>query len=279
MNLSKFRQLTQLTSTVLSNSYVGTFYTKAVNANPLKGICVPFLNCYACPTALFSCPIGTIQHFAATRAIPFYVLSYIFLIGIFTGRMACGWLCPFGFFQDLMHKLPSPKYKVPDVLKYVKYLLLLFLVIVIPYYTGECWFSKLCPAGTLTAGIPWAIWNPINPASGQQVLPDGPGLMFYVALLILIGFLIWFVFSRRPFCKTACPMGAILSFFNRYSVIKLEVAKNCDVCNLCQDICPMGLNVALEVDSGECIRCLECTCCGHVKLTSAFSMPKEAIDS
>jgi len=279
MNLSKFRQLTQLTSTVLSNSYVGTVYTKTVNANPLKGICVPFLNCYACPTALFSCPIGTIQHFTATRAIPFYVLSYIFLIGIFTGRMACGWLCPFGFLQDLMHKLPSPKYKVPHVLKYMKYLVLLFLVIVIPYYTGECWFSKVCPAGTLTAGIPWAIWNPVNPANGQQVLPNGPGLTFYVSVLILTGFLIWFVFSRRPFCKTACPMGAMLSFFNRYSVIKLEVANKCDVCNLCQDTCPMDLNVALEVDSGECIRCLECTRCGHVKLTSAFSMPKEVIDS
>ena len=279
MNLSKFRQLTQLTSTVLSNSYVGTVYTKTVNANPLKGICVPFLNCYACPTALFSCPIGTIQHFAATRVVPFYLLSYIFLIGIFTGRMACGWLCPFGFLQDLMHKLPSPKYKVPDVLKYMKYLVLLFLVIVIPYYTGECWFSKVCPAGTLTAGIPWAVWNPVNPANGQQVLPYGPGLTFYVSLLILIGFLTWFVFSRRPFCKAACPMGAMLSFFNRYSILKLEVANKCDDCNVCLDSCPMDLNVALEVDSGECIRCLECTRCGHVKLTSTFSMPEEAVNS
>jgi len=275
MTLSKFRQLLQLLSTVLVNSYIGTFYVKAININPLKGICVPFLNCYACPTALFSCPIGTLQHFMAIRAIPVYLLGFIAMIGITTGRMACGWLCPFGFLQDLMYKIKSPKFKIPVIYSYLKYAVLVFLVLIIPYQTGELWFSKLCPAGTLTAGIPWALWNPTNPTTGRPVLPDGPGLIFYLSLIILFGFLIWFVVSKRPFCRTACPMGALLSLFNRYSMVRLEVAPQCDGCNTCQANCPVDLDVYVDANSMECIRCLECTKCDHVRLITPFAEARE----
>ena len=272
MTLSTFRRLTQLSSTILANSYIGSFYTKTVNTNALKGICVPFLNCYSCPTALCSCPIGTMQHFVAIQTIPFYMLGFIALVGITIGRMACGWACPFGFLQDLMYKIKSPKFKIPYLLKYMKYLILLFLVLIIPYKTGELWFSKLCPAGTLTAGIPWALWNPTNPATGLPVLPYGPGIIFYLSLIIMVGFLIWFVLSKRPFCRVACPMGALLSFFNRYSMIRLEASPECDGCDTCTTICPMDLNVYADVDSGECIRCLECTRCEHVRLVTPFDL-------
>lgn len=275
MLLSSFRRLTQLSSTVLANSYIGTFYVKAINANALKGVCIPFLNCYACPTAMFSCPIGTMQHFMAIHTVPYYLLAFIGLIGLSVGRMACGWLCPFGFLQDLMHKIRSPKFKTPYILSYMKYLVLIFLVIILPYMTGDLWFSKLCPAGTLTAGIPWALWDPRNPSTGRPVLPDGPGVMFYVSLIILTGFLVWFVLSKRPFCKVVCPMGALLSLFNRFSMIRLEASPQCDGCNKCQAKCPMDLNIYLEVDSKECIRCLECTRCEHVRLITPFALARE----
>ncbi len=270
MTLSRFRQLIQLACTVLSNSYLGVFQKAAINTNALKGVCVPFLNCYACPSAVFACPIGTLQHFASIGVIPFYLIGYLFLVGLMTGRMACGWLCPFGFLQDLLFKINTRKYRIASGWRYTKYGVLLMLAIAIPWWSGECWFSKLCPAGTLTAGLPWAIWNPINPATGQHVLPNGVGWWWYVALLVLIGFLIWFVFSRRPFCKTVCPMGAILALFNHVSLINLDIKKKCDGCHKCQDICPMDLDVAIEANSGECIRCLECTRCAHVRLHHPF---------
>jgi ferredoxin-type protein NapH len=272
MTLTKFRQWTQLASTVLCNSYLGTFSKASVSTNALKGVCVPVLNCYSCPTALFACPIGTLQHFITIGVLPFYLLGYLFLAGLLTGRMACGWLCPFGFLQDLLYKLKTRKYKIPANWRYAKYAVLLLLVILLPYWDGETWFCIFCPAGTLTAGLPWAIWNPVNPATGQLVLPSGPGVWFFISVLILIGFLGWFVVSRRPFCKTACPMGAILSFFNSFSMIQLDVQKNCDGCNTCSDICPMDLNVAVEANSGECIRCLDCTRCDHVTLNNPFKL-------
>lgn len=275
MELSRARQLMQLAGTVLSNSYVGSFGAKNINTNALKGCCVPFLNCYACPSALFSCPIGTLQHFSTIRTIPYYLIGFIVLVGLTVGRLACGWLCPFGFLQDLMYKIRSRKYKIPDYFKYLKYVVLLLLVIILPYITGETVFSMICPAGTLTAGIPWSLWDPVNPQTGQHVFSAGHGVMFFVSLMILIAFLVLFVLTKRPFCRTTCPMGAILSFFNRYSMIHLEVGKGCDGCNICQDICPVDLYVPLESNSGECIRCLECTKCSHIRIVTPFSSQKE----
>jgi len=271
MELSRARQLMLLASTILSNSYFGTISAKSINTNALKGGCVPFLNCYACPSALFSCPIGALQHFSTIRAIPYYLIGFLGLVGLTVGRMACGWLCPFGFLQDLMYKIRSPKFLIPDYFKYFKYLVLLVLVIVLPYITGETTFSMICPAGTLTAGIPWALWNPVNPETGFPVFSTGQGGMFFVSLGILIAFLIWFVLAKRPFCRTTCPMGAIFSFFNKFSMVRLEVGKGCDGCNICQEICPVDLNVPLECNSGECIRCLECTKCSHVSIVTPFS--------
>lgn len=271
MLLSRFRMLMQLGSSVLSNGYVAAAATKAVNTNPLKGVCVPFLNCYACPTALFSCPIGTLQHFAAIRVVPFLLLGFLGLVGLTVGRMACGWVCPFGFLQDLMYKIRSRKYKVALWLRFAKYGFLAIFVLVLPYATGVNWFSRICPAGALTAGLPWVLWGPLNPATGQPVLPVAPGPQYFAVLALLLGFLVWFVVSKRPFCKAVCPLGAIFALFNRFSLVRLEVAEGCDGCHFCQDDCPMDLAVPLEMNSGECIRCLECTRCGHVKLTTPFS--------
>ncbi|MBF0111453.1 MAG: 4Fe-4S binding protein [Desulfamplus sp.] len=275
MMLSRTRQLMQLASTILSNGYVGVLGTKNISTGPLKGICVPFLNCYACPSAVFSCPIGTLQHFMTIRVIPYYMISFIALVGLTIGRMGCGWLCPFGFIQDLMYKIPSPKLKIPTYFKYFKYVVLVLLVIILPYLTAETVFSKICPAGSLTAGIPWVLWDPINPQTGERVLASGIGITFFVSLTILALFLIFFVLTKRPFCRVACPMGALLALFNRYSMVRLEVSKDCDGCNICQDLCPVDINVSIDGNSGECIRCLECTKCNHVRVRTPFLSSKK----
>lgn len=279
MLLSRFRMWIQLASTMLSNGYVATCVTRTVNTNPLKGVCVPYLNCYACPSALFSCPIGTLQHFMANRSVPYLLISSLSIIGLTIGRMPCGWACPFGFFQDLMFKIRSSKIKFPAFLRPMKYMFLVVFALLLPYFTGDNWFSMICPMGTLSAGIPWVAWNPINPATGQPALPDGPGTQYVISLCILVFFLILFVVTRRPFCKGVCPLGAILAMFNRVSLVRLEVAKSCDGCNVCNSTCPMDLDVPLEIHSAECIRCFECTRCNHVKIVSSINMETFSFDN
>ena len=269
MNLNQVRIATQWLALIISNAYLGFVKTKQIYQGTLKSSCVPFLNCHTCPSALFSCPIGTFQHFMTLHRIPYLLIGYLFAIGITVGSMACGWLCPFGFMQDLMYKIKSFKIKIPKQAVSFRYFILFFLVIMLPYITQETWFSKLCPMGTIQAAIPWAIWNPTIPVYNEPaVAPNSLGLLFAIKLLILIIFLGLFIISKRPFCRTVCPLGAIFGFFNKYSILKLKVdLSNCQGCDKCVQTCPSDLNVSDDPDSAACVRCFKCLKCDSVKIS------------
>jgi ferredoxin-type protein NapH len=266
LKLKVWRRLSQtVIGLVLTNSYFRVISTKMVYDGPLKSVCIPFLNCHACPFAVFSCPIGMLQHFVATHQIPFFLLGFFTIIGLFVGRAACGWLCPFGLIQDVMYKIKTRKFRIPKLLNYGKYIILIVLVILLPYFTYEHWFSKLCPFGALIAGIPWVSWNPINPDfDSLTIAAEDIGLMYFIKIVILIFFLIWFILAKRPFCRTVCPLGAIWAVFNRISLFKFKVGENCRDCPQCSKLCPMDLDVRTEVDSANCIKCMDCTTCKHV---------------
>jgi polyferredoxin len=250
----------------LTNGYFRVFFTKITYAGFWRGACVPFLNCHACPTAIFSCPIGMLQHFMAIQSFPYFLLGFFMVVGLVVGRAACGWLCPFGLIQDWLYKIKTKKFGIPQFLNYAKYLVLIGLVIIIPYLTAEHWFSKLCPFGALIAGIPWVAWNPVDPDFDAPVIDtDLIGPMYYLKILILIAFLLWFIFAKRPFCRTICPMGAIWALFNRISLLKATVKESCVECHQCATVCPMELDVYKEVNSENCIKCLDCTTCKHVQ--------------
>ncbi|GFK92295.1 magnetosome protein Mad6 [Fundidesulfovibrio magnetotacticus] len=271
MQLPQLRTFIQAASAILSNGYVGSLVTRYVNTNQLKGVCVPYLNCYACPSALYSCPIGTLQHFMAIRSVPYMLLGMIGLVGAITGRMACGWACPFGFFQELLHRFPSPKFQIPRAFRHVKWAVLAVTVLFVPWLTASTLFCKLCPAGGLLAAVPWVAWNPVNPFTGAPVLPVAPDIQYVAVVLGVAAFLVAFVFVKRIFCKMFCPMGAILALFNSISFVRLEMSPDCDDCSACNASCPMDLDVPVELNSTECIRCFECTKCGHVKIVTSLN--------
>ncbi|MEW6685067.1 MAG: 4Fe-4S binding protein [Candidatus Edwardsbacteria bacterium] len=251
------RRIFQIFSTIISNGYFPAIFKNSIYQGLLKGICHPGLNCYACPLAFASCPIGTLQHFVAIRSFPFYLLGFLGTIGATVGRMSCGWVCPFGFLQELLYKIKVPKITLPHFFSYVKYLTLIILVLLVPFLSGEPWFSKLCPAGTLEGGIFLYLWNPeTGPLSGLRPLF---GVLFEWKLVILGVFLLLMLFIKRPFCRTACPLGAIYSLFNKVSILRLEIdLSRCDRCNVCQKICPMDIKIYESPNDLECIRCLQC---------------------
>ncbi|MEW6189758.1 MAG: 4Fe-4S binding protein [Actinomycetota bacterium] len=94
------------------------------------------------------------------------------------------------------------------------------------------------------------------------------GWLFYAKMSLLFFFLIWMIFSKRPFCRTICPLGTIFSLFNRFSFLQLKVdLSSCNLCGECQRICPVDIKVyehPNSVNSLRCIRCLECTSCPHI---------------
>jgi polyferredoxin len=189
----------------------------------------------------------------------FYVIGSMGVIGSFVGRMVCGWACPFGLFQELLHKIPSPKFGVWRPLRFIKYVLLLFMVILLPLFAvdafgfGQTWFCKyICPAGTLQAGLPLIILQP--------GLRESLGLLFLNKLFILSFFIVWAVFASRPFCRTACPLGAFYALFNKIKLVKLRLdTERCTQCEACHAVCPMGVHFNESPDDMECISCLSCS--------------------
>jgi ferredoxin-type protein NapH len=253
---------------LLTNGYWNFPVSKGIYQGPLKVICSPGLNCYSCPAATSYCPLGALQQLMAGVRLSlengqfyvgFYVIGAMGAIGSFVGRMICGWACPFGLFQELLHKIPSAKFGVWRPLRYIKYALLLLMVIILPLFAidefgyGQTWFCKyFCPAGTLEAGLPLLFMQP--------GLRDSIGLLFFNKLFILIFFTAWAVMASRPFCRTACPLGAFYALFNKIKLVKLRLdPERCTHCKACHTVCPMGVRFNESPEDMECITCLACS--------------------
>ncbi len=272
------QRIVQLCSAVLFNGYALGFRKGKIFTGRSKAVCVPVLNCYSCPGALGSCPIGALQTSlgGAGRRFPFYVLGLLMLFGIVLGRAVCGLLCPFGLVQDLLHKIPVPKLKVPPALdrpaRYLKYAVLLVLVVLLPALavTGAGvavpYFCKyLCPAGTLEGGIPLMLADP--------ALRGLAGALFNWKALVLLVILAASALIHRPFCKYLCPLGAFYSLFNRFSFYRMELDKSaCVGCKQCERSCPMDVEVTKNINGGECIRCGKCKAvCPTGAIASGFA--------
>lgn len=257
------RRIFQTMGTILPNAYFQGFWTASLYQGRLKGVCTPLLNCYACPSALFSCPIGTMQHFAATGTFPYYGIGAVATVGASVGRMTCGILCPFGFFQDILYKLKTFKTSLPGRARYLRYAVLALLVFLVPYITHQNWFSKLCPMGTLSAGLPWMALN--------RNLHEMIGSLFWVKISILLLFIAASVPIKRIFCRAACPLGAIFSFFNGSSFLQLAWNPDtCTRCGQCRKICPVDIRPDRNPADPECLRCLDCTRCPSLKLATVL---------
>ncbi|MCR1955971.1 4Fe-4S binding protein [Clostridioides mangenotii] len=258
------RIITQTITTIVTNLNAKGYLEGNIYKGNTKQICVPGLNCYSCPGALGSCPIGSLQAVIGTVKynLSFYVIGLMTLFGVIFGRFICGWLCPFGFFEDLLHKIPSKKIKVSNkinnILKYLKYIILIFFVLLFPmllvneFGISPPYFCEfICPAGTLGAGIPLVLLN--------KSLRGAVGYLFAWKMLILIVIIIASIFIYRPFCRYLCPLGAFYSLFNKVSFIKYEIDENkCTSCNACTQKCKMNIQIYKKPNSIECIRCGDC---------------------
>lgn len=254
----------QLISAALVNGYIAGFQKGRIFTGGTKAVCVPVLNCYSCPGALGACPIGALQTAVGgvKHHFPFYVLGLLMLFGVLLGRAVCGLLCPFGLVQDLLHKIPSPKARVPKGLdrpaRGIKYVVLLVFVILLPAFavtetgiTPPYFCQYICPAGTLGGGIPLMLADP--------ALRQLAGWLFNWKVLVLVVIAAASIFIHRPFCRYLCPLGAFYALFNRFSFFQMSLdAHKCVGCGTCERVCPMAVEVTKDINSPECIRCGAC---------------------
>ena len=270
------RHLIQAVGALAINGNLKGFVSGSIYTGNSKQICLPVLNCYSCPGALTSCPIGSLQ---AVNNHPgfnfsFFVAGLLAVFGILAGRFYCGWLCPFGFLQDLLAKIRKKKIelKLDRPLRYLKYLILVLLVLLLPsilvneYNLGSPLFCKyICPAGTIEAGLPLLLVN-----TGLRSLV---GVLFSWKLLLAILTVVAAIFITRFFCRYICPLGAILGIFHPVSLYRFGLdATKCIDCGICARVCPMDIDPITEHNSPECIRCRNCiNICPASAITSNFA--------
>lgn len=225
-------------------------------------VCVPGLNCYSCPAASGACPIGSFQAVVGSSKFRFsyYITGILILLGVLLGRFICGFLCPFGWFQELLHKIPTKKFSTKRLrpLTYLKYIILVVMVFLLPLFLvneiglGDPYFCKyLCPQGVLEGAIPLSLVN-----SGIR---SALGALFTWKLGILLTIVVLSILFFRPFCKWLCPLGAFYALFNRISLLQIQVEEHrCVSCGKCAKACKMDVDVLKTPAHTECIRCGMC---------------------
>ena len=256
------RKLIQLYSALLYNAHLRGFIDGEIYQGKAKAVCVPGFNCYSCPGAAGACPLGSIQNalaYSGHRA-GWYVLGIIMIFGLSLGRTICGWLCPLGLVQELLHKIPTPKIKksrVTRALSYLKYVILAVFVVAVPMWYGvrhdlavPGFCKYICPAGTFEGAI-GLLSNPKNTSYFAMLR-----ILFTRKFVIMIIIGTACIFCYRSFCRFICPLGAIYGLFNKLALISVKVDENrCNGCGACVRNCKMDVR---HVGDHECINCAKC---------------------
>lgn len=263
------RKILQIIAFGYSNTHLLNFGSGEIYKGKWKQFCNPGLHCYSCPAASLACPIGAMQAVSGSMnfKFSFYVVGMLLAFGVLLGRAVCGYLCPFGLLQELLHKIPFPKRKLRKGFLSIKYAVLAVFVLLLPAvavnYMGigkPAFCQYICPAGTLEGGIPLLM--------AHEELRQTIGPLFFLKMTILIVTIIGCLSVYRFFCKVLCPLGVIYGVMNKISFYHLEVDKQkCVGCGKCREVCKMDVDPVQSPDSVECIRCGEC----------AFACPKQAV--
>jgi polyferredoxin len=198
-------------------------------------------------------------HYAGWHLFPFFALGTMLLAGALVGRLFCGWVCPFGFLQDMLYRQPTRKFSLPRWTRAVKYVVLATTVVLLPFVFGEqtLWsFCRACPASAIQVTIPNIA------AGGVAALTSGAA----VKLSILAAVLLLVITSSRAFCAVFCPIGAFLAPLNHLSAWRVKAPSgSCISCGKCDRACPTAVEPSKRIAEGipanraaDCIVCHEC---------------------
>lgn len=178
--------------------------------------------------------------------------NYILAAGVLAMTLAtkstfCGWVCPFGALQEwigALAKFLGVKQRVPAAwldrtARYLKYAVFVWAT-----------------TGAAIAGV--MVFRDVDPFHAL-IAPAEAG--FGASSIALAITLLASVFTNRPFCKYACPLGSIVGVIGRASLMKVERdADACTNCGLCDRKCPMQVKVSTShrIATTECNNCLTC---------------------
>lgn len=240
----------------------------------------------------------------ASVVFPFVGLASFLIVGVLIGKAMCGWVCPFGFVQDIVglfrRKQSDVSVRTHETMIYVKYLVLAITLFISGTYsasiiagTGGGYqsalgifatapFTALSPSETLFATLPRMVHDfsvSAVSANGVDVFADIASLsaLFWAQLVIMVLVLTFVAYVPRSWCRYFCPHGAIMAIMNNFSFIGLRREPyKCEKggCGHCVQVCPTRVPILdlpwEKFSHPECIYCMKCVdACEHgaMKLT------------
>jgi ferredoxin-type protein NapH len=258
--------------------------------NPLSEILavLPFLQTARSAWTAGAGVIEYIFYSISRGTIPYLFLGILGLLGLFTGRIFCGWMCPTGFIQDLLAGLGGDNKKINIILdkslKKVKtFLLVILLIVFIPlgiYYITDytTYFDYSQALGDLADNqlqyfsfseflfvtFPNFVKYIIENQKIEGIFPNWVQWVLFFLYLILIGISVYY---PRFYCRVFCPYAAGISVFSANSFLKLQrLPTRCPgrkECGVCEQVCPVQVRILDEeydgfTGEGECYLCLDC---------------------
>lgn len=171
------------------------------------------------------CPIGAIQNVAvgllAGQAVPLFVLGFFLLplaAAILFGRTFCAGVCPLGAIQDLVLLKPL---RLPAWLEHGLGLL--------------PWVYLAAAVLLAVTGSSFIICR-YDPFVGIFRLNAPANMLIFGACVLGIA-----VFVGRPYCRFACPYGALMRPLASISWRHVTITpEECVNCRLCEDACPFN---------------------------------------
>ena len=221
--------------------------------------------------------MAKIQFLPAVMALNVVVVAVLVVLTLVFGRIYCSVICPLGVLQDLLARLNRKrnKYSYSKELRWLRYAVLVVFVVAAVAGVGSL-FQLLAPysafgrIATMVLQPLWMLGNNVLGFLAERAdsyafytvdvwVKSMPVLVIAVVTLLVLLVLAWR--GGRTYCNTICPVGTILSFFARFSWLKIRFADDkCRNCSLCSRNCKAAC-IDYKTHSVDYSRCVVCGNC------------------
>jgi ferredoxin len=228
---------------------------------------------------LFPGVISSFVGFIGTMAWMYTGFLVVLLITLLFGRIYCSSLCPLGTMMDLVIRAkrmfrpgyPRSPWKVNRTLCYA----IAVLVFAAPV------FRVMLPAGlTDPFGLAGKMFVHLSrPLFHPGLFPLTFSVAFWFALVVFLVVVITAYRSDRWYCNTLCPVGGLLGFASRVSLIRLRVdTERCTQCGDCSQVCKARCITGNHVDHSACVACFNCIdVCGEGAIKYGLSARQQRV--